>query len=143
MRLGTPYVPIVQVCSRDSDSEWQKCLCSAWLGAGAYYHRGDCCNRSNMDRKSEFNTGHSATALGSYVTTNNANTIWVQDQPFADWGSAWAWVNQIDCPVIRKWCAIDLVCQKIRFENASAKSSGEIDELIKRDRITLSTIRLH
>lgn len=87
--------------------------------------------------------GHSATALGSYVTTNNANTIWVQDQPFADWGSAWAWVNQIDCPVTRKGCAIDLVCQKIRLENASAKSSGEIDELIKRDWITLSTIRLH
>lgn len=37
------------------------------------------------------------------------------------------------CPIIRKGCAIDLVGQKIRLEDASAKTSGEIDELIKRD----------
>lgn len=36
---GTPYVLIVKVFSRGSDSEWQKCLCSPWLGAGAYYHK--------------------------------------------------------------------------------------------------------
>lgn len=74
---------------------------------------------------------------GSYVTINNANTIWVQDQPFVDWRSAWAWVNQIKYSVTRKGCAIDLISQKIRFENASAKSSTEIDELIKRDWVHL------
>ena len=39
----------------------------------------------------------------------------------------------IKCPVIRKRCAIDLVGQKIRMKNTSAKTSAQIDKLIKRD----------
>lgn len=70
---------------------------------------------------------------GSYVTTNVASTIWVQDQPFGDWKSAWDWVYGIEYPVTRKRCAIDLVGQKIRMEDAAAKSSEQINELIKRD----------
>lgn len=34
---------------------------------------------------------------------------------------------------MRKKCAIDLVGQKIRMENASAKTFKQIDKLIKRD----------
>ena len=39
----------------------------------------------------------------------------------------------IECLVICKGCNIDLVGQKIRIENASAKTSEQIDKLIKRD----------
>ena len=39
----------------------------------------------------------------------------------------------IECLVTCKECVIDLVSQKIRMENASAKISEQIDELIKQD----------
>lgn len=58
--------------------------------------------------------------VAMWLSTIRIPYIWVQDQPFVDWGSAWAWVNQIKCPVTRKGCAIDLVCQKISLENPSA-----------------------
>ena len=70
---------------------------------------------------------------GSYVNTHVASTIWVQDQAFGNWQSAWTWVYAIECSVTRKGCAIDLVGQKIRIENISAKTSVQIDKLIKRD----------
>ena len=39
----------------------------------------------------------------------------------------------IECPITRKGCAINLVGQKIWMKNAFAKTSAQIDELIKRD----------
>ena len=39
----------------------------------------------------------------------------------------------IECLVTRKGCTINLVGQKFRMENASAKTSEQIDKLIKRD----------
>lgn len=56
----------------------------------------------------------------SYVSTNVASTILVQNQPFGNWKNAWNWVYVIECPVICKGCTIDLVSQKIRMENAFA-----------------------
>lgn len=69
----------------------------------------------------------------SYMSTNIASTIWVQDQPFENWKSAWSWMYAIKWPRMRKKCAIDLVSQKIRIEDAFAKTSKQINELIKRD----------
>ena len=71
--------------------------------------------------------------FSGYVNTHFASTIWVQDQVFGNWQSAWTWVYAIKSLVTRKRCVIDLVGQKIRMENASAKIFVQIDELIKRD----------
>ncbi len=70
---------------------------------------------------------------GSTVSTNNAQTIWVQDQPFVDWTSAWTWVRSLECETTCKACSIDLVRQKIKMENTFAKSSKQVDKLIKQD----------
>ena len=67
------------------------------------------------------------------MTTNIAQTICVQDQPFVIWTSAWSWVHSIECEITRKACTINLVQQKIRMRNAAAKSSEPINKLIKRD----------
>ena len=64
------------------------------------------------------------------VSTNNAQTIWVQDQLFVDWTSVWTWMRSIECEITRKTCSINLVQQKIRMENVFAKSFEQIDELI-------------
>ena len=70
---------------------------------------------------------------GSYMSTHIASTIWVWDQPFKDWQSAWTWVYTIECLITYKKCAIDLVGYKIKMENTSTKISEQINELIKRD----------
>ena len=70
---------------------------------------------------------------GSTVITNIAQTIWVQNQPFVKWTSACSWGHGIKCKITRKACAINQVQQKIKMENAAAKSFKQIDKLIKRD----------
>ncbi len=69
----------------------------------------------------------------STMSTNNTQTIWVQDQPFIDWINAWTWVHSIKYKITYKSCSINLVHQKIRIENAFTKSSKQIDKLIKQD----------
>ena len=67
------------------------------------------------------------------MSTNIVSTTWVQNQSFGDWRSAWTWVYPIEYLVTHKGYAIDLVDQNIKIENAFAKTSEQIDELIKRD----------
>ena len=74
---------------------------------------------------------------GSHVTTHAAKTIWVHEQPFISWQEAWKWVYQIQNLETRKVCTNDLVGQKIRSLNASAKSSEEISDMLKKDFVHL------
>ena len=74
---------------------------------------------------------------GSHVTTHVAETIWVHEQPFTSWQEAWKWVYQIQNLETQKACANDLVGQKIRSLNASAKSSEEISDMLKKDFVHL------
>ena len=74
---------------------------------------------------------------GSHVTTHAAETIWVHEQPFTLWQEAWKWVYQIQNLETRKACANDLVGQKIRSLDASAKSSEEISDMLKKDFVHL------
>ena len=73
----------------------------------------------------------------SHVTTHSAETIWVYEQPFTLWQEAWKWVYQIQNLETRKACANDLVGQKIRSLNASAKCSEEISDMLKKDFVHL------
>ena len=74
---------------------------------------------------------------GSHVTTHAAKTIWVHEQPFTSWQEAWKWVYQIQNLETQKACANDLVGQKIRSLNASAKSSEQISDMFKKDFVHL------
>ena len=74
---------------------------------------------------------------GSHVTTHIAETIWVHEQPFTSWQEAWKWVYQIQNLETRKACANDFVGQKIRSLNASAMSSEEISDMLKKDFVHL------
>ena len=74
---------------------------------------------------------------GSHVTTHQAKTIWIQEQPFTLYGDAWRWVYGIENIVTRGACAADLVAQKIRSLDASAKSAEEISNMLKKDVVHL------
>ena len=74
---------------------------------------------------------------GSHVTTHQAKTIWIQEQPFISYGDAWHWVYGIDNIVMRSACAADLVAQKIRLLDTSAKSVEEISNMLMKDVVHL------
>ncbi|MCJ1346006.1 hypothetical protein MMC31_004217 [Peltigera leucophlebia] len=46
--------------------------------------------KTGLEARSSSNAGTLQPQSGSYVTINNANTIWVQGQLFVDWRSTWA-----------------------------------------------------
>ena len=75
--------------------------------------------------------------IGSHVIIHQAETIWIQEQPFTSYRDAWYLVYDIENIVTRSACAADLVTQKIRSLNASAKSAEEISNILKKDVIHL------
>ena len=73
----------------------------------------------------------------SHMTTYQAKTIWIQEQLFTSYGDAWRWVYDIENIVTRGACAADLVAQKIRLLDASAKSVEEISNMLKKNVVHL------
>lgn len=73
----------------------------------------------------------------SHVRIHQAETIWIQEQPFILYKNAWRWVYGIENIVTRGACAADLVAQKIRLRNASAKSMEKISNMLKKDLVYL------
>lgn len=67
------------------------------------------------------------------MTYNYANTIWVQDQAFTDWHTAWSWIKEISDEVTRKGCAVDLTTQLIENLNAQFRTAIGVDELLNKD----------
>ena len=60
-------------------------------------------------------------------------TIWIQDQPFVNWTSAYFCMHGIECEITHKACAIDQAQQKVKMQNAAAKSFEQIDKVIKQN----------
>lgn len=74
----------------------------------------------------------------NYVTTYQAETIWIQEQLFILYVDTWHWVYGIENIVIRSTYTADLVFQKIGSLNALVKSLEEISNILKKDFIHLS-----
>ena len=74
---------------------------------------------------------------GSHVIIHQAETIWIQEQPFTLYGDAWRWVYSIENIVTRGTCVANLVAQKIRSLDVSAKSVEEISNMLKKDFVHL------
>lgn len=72
-----------------------------------------------------------------YMTYNNAKTIQVQDQVFADWITAWQQMKEIGDKATQKGYAIDLVTQQIEDFNTLSKSAVELGKLMNEDCLTI------
>ena len=74
---------------------------------------------------------------GSHVTMHQAETIWIQEQLFTSYRDAWHWVDGIENIVIHGAYTIDLIAQKIRSFDVSAKSAEEISNMFKKNVVHL------
>lgn len=74
---------------------------------------------------------------GSHMITHQAETIWIQKQPFISYEDVWRWVYGMENIVTCSACAKDLVAQKIRLLDTSAKFLEESSNMLKKDFIHL------
>ena len=74
---------------------------------------------------------------GSHVRTNQAETIWIKEQPFTLYGDTWRWVYGIENIVTRNACAADLVAHKIKSLDALVKFTEEISNMLKKNIVHL------
>ena len=74
---------------------------------------------------------------GSHLITHQAETIWIQKQPFISYGDAWRWGYGIKNIVTCATCAADLIAKKIRLLDTLAKSVEEISNMLKKDIVHL------
>ena len=70
---------------------------------------------------------------GITVTTNITQIIWVQKKLSINWTTVWSRLRLRECNITGRNCAINLVYQTIRIENANIKSCKQIDKLINLD----------
>lgn len=68
---------------------------------------------------------------GNMMSTNNAETIQIQDQLFVNQMSTCTKMHSIKYEITLKAYSIDLLQQKIKIENMFAKSCKQINKLIK------------
>ena len=71
------------------------------------------------------------------MTTHQAETIWIQEQPFISYRDTWRWIYSIENIVTRGAFAVDLVAQKIRLLDVLVKSAEEISNILKKNVIHL------
>ena len=71
------------------------------------------------------------------MITHQAETIWIQEQPFTSYKDTWHWVYSIENKVTCDACIASLVAQKIRSLDASAKSVKETSNMLKKDVVYL------